>query len=50
VGDAEKDIVAGRAAGMRTVAVTWGYIIPGETPTSWGADHVITTPEALLRL
>jgi len=50
VGDAEKDIVAGRAAGTCTVAVTWGYIIPGEEPTSWGADFVIAKPDELLTL
>ncbi|MEE4184373.1 MAG: HAD-IA family hydrolase, partial [Gammaproteobacteria bacterium] len=50
VGDAAKDIIAGQAAGMITVAVSWGYIIPGEDPASWGADYMITKPEELLTL
>jgi phosphoglycolate phosphatase len=48
VGDAERDIAAGRAAGMRTVAAVYGYIPPGENPSAWGADHQITSPGDLL--
>ena len=48
VGDAQRDIEAGRAAGMRTIAVTYGYIRPHQDPYSWGADAVITRPTALL--
>jgi phosphoglycolate phosphatase len=50
VGDAERDITAGRAAGMRTVAALYGYIPPGEDPASWGADHFIDSPDELLRI
>jgi 2-phosphoglycolate phosphatase len=50
VGDAEKDVQAGKAAGTRTVAVTWGYIIPGHDPYSWGADYTIDQPADLLNL
>ncbi len=50
VGDAERDIVAGRAAGMRTVAALYGYIPPGEDPAAWGADHVIDSPDQLLHI
>lgn len=50
VGDAGKDIQAGKAAGTATVAVTWGYIIPGDSPGNWGADRIIDTPQALLTL
>ena len=50
VGDAEKDIIAGRAAGTHTVAVTWGYIVPGEDPYQWQADYTITEPLQLLDL
>jgi phosphoglycolate phosphatase len=50
VGDAERDIAAGRAAGMRTVAATYGYIPPGQDPASWGADHRIARPDELLAL
>lgn len=50
VGDAERDIVAGRAAGMRTVAATYGYIPPGQDPAGWGAHHHIARPSDLLDL
>lgn len=40
VGDHARDIEAGRAAGMRTIAAGWGYLNPGETPLQWGSDHV----------
>lgn len=47
VGDDLRDIEAGRAAGMVTVACAWGYC--GNTdPASWGADYVLDTPADLL--
>ena len=48
IGDDLRDIQAGRAAGMRTLAVTWGYLGAGEPPDQWGADAVIATPAAVL--
>lgn len=48
VGDDERDIVAGRAAGMYTVAATWGYLA-GKDPASWGADAIIQSPLDLLK-
>ncbi|MBN8888609.1 MAG: phosphoglycolate phosphatase [Rudaea sp.] len=47
VGDDARDIEAGRAAGMRTVAAAWGYL-DGEDPHAWGADIVIAKPHDLL--
>ena len=47
VGDDLRDIEAGRAAGMVTVACAWGYCGNIE-PASWGADYVLETPAALL--
>ena len=41
IGDDERDIVAGRAAGMRTAAAAYGYIIAGDDPRKWGADAVL---------
>lgn len=41
VGDDERDIVAGRAAGMRTVAALYGYLGPQAQPEAWGADVCI---------
>jgi 2-phosphoglycolate phosphatase len=48
VGDDMRDIEAGRAAGMVTVACAWGYCGAIE-PASWGADYLIETPLDLLR-
>ncbi|MEP6941214.1 MAG: HAD-IA family hydrolase [Rudaea sp.] len=47
VGDDARDIEAGRRAGMRTIAVGWGYL-DGEDPRTWGADYVISEPRELL--
>jgi phosphoglycolate phosphatase len=49
VGDDMRDVEAGRAAGLFTVAVTWGYLDGGD-PRDWGADAVVDAPEALIRL
>lgn len=48
VGDDQRDIVAGRAAGMPTVAATYGYIGLSTSAQAWGADRVIDTPRQLL--
>lgn len=50
VGDDLRDIKAGRAAGMTTVAVRWGYFGEGGPIETWGADHLIDQPAALLQL
>jgi N-acetyl-D-muramate 6-phosphate phosphatase len=47
VGDAPRDIEAGRAAGMATIAAAYGYIRPSEDPYAWGADVVIRRPNDL---
>ena len=49
VGDDLRDIEAGRAAGMPTVACAWGYCGATE-PQSWNADYLLDTPQALLEL
>ncbi|SMF45728.1 HAD family hydrolase [Pseudogulbenkiania subflava] len=48
VGDAERDIQAGHAVGMKTVLANWGYISDLDTPHDWGADHAIDHPLQLL--
>jgi phosphoglycolate phosphatase len=50
VGDDLRDVQAGRSAGMRTVAASWGYLGAGEAIAHWGADHVIDVPEDLLKV
>lgn len=47
VGDHLRDILAGRAAGMLTIAALYGYIPPGEDPASWQATHSIRAPAEL---
>ena len=44
VGDDARDIEAGRAAGCKTAAVTYGYIHPDDNPRHWGADVVVEHP------
>lgn len=48
VGDAERDIQAGRNAGMKTVLAEWGYISDEDDTGSWQADFHIRTPLDLL--
>ena len=50
VGDDERDILAGRAAGMLTVAATYGYLGSEGEVARWGADATINSPGALLQL
>lgn len=49
VGDDERDIVAGKAAGMRTVAATYGYLGQQTDVAAWNADLTINSPLALLQ-
>ena len=48
VGDDRRDVDAGRAAGMRTLAAGWGYLGSGEAVGAWNADAVIESPAELL--
>src|SRR4030065_185529 len=48
VGDAERDIIAGRHAGMKTLVALFGYINSHETPERWGADGMIRAPGDIL--
>lgn len=48
VGDDERDIHAGRAAGMRTVGVRYGYLGSANPPETWGADRWVDTPIQIL--
>ena len=48
VGDDERDIVAGRAAGMPTVAAAYGYLGASADTAAWKADATITKPGMLL--
>jgi len=48
VGDAERDIEAGRRAGMTTLAALYGYIGEQDDPEAWQADHLIKHPLEIL--
>jgi 2-phosphoglycolate phosphatase len=50
VGDDERDVAAGRAAGMATVAATYGYLGKSSDCSSWGAHASIAAPLELLGL
>ena len=49
VGDDARDIAAGRGAGVRTIAVRWGFHLADDDPAGWAADAVVDTPADLLR-
>ncbi|AMM25699.1 HAD family hydrolase [Variovorax sp. PAMC 28711] len=49
VGDDERDIIAGRAAGMYTVAATYGYLGAQADAARWQADASISSPLELLQ-
>jgi phosphoglycolate phosphatase len=49
VGDAARDIEAGRGAGMGTIAVAYGYITADDDPGRWGADLVAADTADLAR-
>lgn len=50
VGDDERDIQAGKSAGMATVAATYGYLGSQTDTSRWAADAEINSPTQLLQL
>ena len=48
VGDAERDIVAGQAAGMKTLVAMYGYLGEDDAPEGWSADGCIASLRELL--
>jgi N-acetyl-D-muramate 6-phosphate phosphatase len=48
VGDAQRDIVAGRDAGMMTLVALFGYIEAGDRPEAWSADGLVEHPRDIL--
>lgn len=50
VGDHERDIEAGRNAGMKTIAVRYGYVEEPETVDLWQADQIADTVSDLAKL
>jgi phosphoglycolate phosphatase len=49
VGDAARDIEAGRSAGTRTLIALFGYLSPQDKPDEWQADGAIRHPMDLLK-
>lgn len=47
VGDSARDVAAGKAAGMATIAAAYGYIETGDAAEDWGADALIHDPADL---
>ena len=50
VGDAKRDIEAGRLANMKTVSAEYGYIKDEDDPKSWDADISARSPLALNKI
>lgn len=50
VGDHERDILAGKNAGMDTAAALWGYIDELQQPDRWGANYLVNHPNGLEQL
>jgi len=50
IGDDPRDVQAGRAAGVRTVAAAYGYLGGADDVAAWGADLIIQGPLDLLPL
>lgn len=48
VGDAERDIQAGKRAGMKTLVALYGYIDDKDDPSRWGADGEIESADVIL--
>lgn len=48
IGDARRDIEAGRAAGMKTLVALFGYLGQDDRPHEWDADGMIDTPLDIL--
>jgi phosphoglycolate phosphatase len=49
VGDAERDVLAARAAGMPVLLARYGYLGPADDPDSWRADGQIDTPGGIIQ-
>lgn len=48
VGDAQRDIEAGKRAGTKTLVALYGYIGEQQQPRQWGADAMIDAPQDIV--
>jgi phosphoglycolate phosphatase len=49
VGDDQRDVEAGHAAGMKVAAARWGYLNGGD-PESWRPEWLLDRPQDVLRI
>jgi len=47
IGDAQRDIEAGRRAGTKTLVALYGYIDNDDDPTTWCADGMVSSPDEI---
>ncbi len=50
IGDAARDIQAGKAAGCKTVTALFGYIHDNDKPEQWQADYDISHPTDMIEI
>jgi len=50
IGDAERDVLAAQAAGMRVFVALFGYIPADERPRQWPASGWLDSPQAITEL
>ena len=50
IGDAERDVLAAQAAGMKVFVALFGYIPANERPHEWPASGWLDSPQAMTRL
>ena len=48
IGDDERDIIAGKSAGMKTTTANFGFIKNDINYSSWNSDYIINRPQDLL--
>lgn len=49
IGDDERDIIAGKAAKMKTLIASYGYIQAGTDLSHWNADGLVDSPADILK-
>jgi N-acetyl-D-muramate 6-phosphate phosphatase len=47
VGDDHRDVIAAHAEGARAIAAGWGYLAPGDDPSTWNPDAIVDSPADL---
>ncbi|MBL4647363.1 MAG: HAD-IA family hydrolase [Gammaproteobacteria bacterium] len=48
IGDADNDIIAGKAAGTKTIVALYGYLAEDDKPDAWQADDYVNCVDELL--